>query len=40
VIGVLVVLVMVLQFIVYGTHHCAMSALRVWRARALRSSEV
>jgi hypothetical protein len=31
-IGVLVVLVMFLQFIVYGTHRFAQSALRIWRA--------
>ena len=40
VIGVLVILVMMLQFIVYGTHHCAMFALRVWRAGAATVSEV
>ena len=40
VIGVLVILVMMLQFIVYGTHYCATFALRVWRARAVRASEV
>ena len=32
VIGVLVVLLMVLRFIVYGMHQFAASALRVWRA--------
>jgi len=32
VIGVLVVLLMVLQFIVYGVHQFAASVLRVWRA--------
>ena len=32
VIGVLVVLAMVLQFIVYGMHQFAASALRVWRS--------
>jgi len=30
-IGVLVVLVMFLQFIVYGTHQFAVSAVRIWR---------
>ena len=30
-IGVLVILVMMLQFIVYGTHYCATFVLRVWR---------
>jgi hypothetical protein len=32
VIGVLVVLLMVLQFIVYVMHQVAVSALRIWRA--------
>jgi hypothetical protein len=32
VIGMLVVLMMVLQFIMYGMHQVAVSALRVWRA--------
>ena len=32
VIGVLVVLAMVLQFIVYGIHQFGVSALRIWRA--------
>ena len=32
VIGVLVVLLMALQFIVYGMHQFAASALRIWRA--------
>jgi len=32
VIGVLVVLLMALELIVYGVHQCAASALRVWRA--------
>ena len=32
VIGVLVMLLMALQFIVYGIHQSAASALRVWRA--------
>ena len=31
-IGALVVPVMLLQFIVYGTHQIARSALRIWRA--------
>ncbi|KIM36083.1 hypothetical protein M413DRAFT_78631 [Hebeloma cylindrosporum] len=38
--GVLVVLMMILQFIVYGTHRCAMFASRVLRARAIKASEV
>ena len=38
-IGVLVVLVMILQFIVYGTHHCATSVLHVWRSGAVMASE-
>jgi hypothetical protein len=40
VIGVLVILVMMLQFIVYGTHRCATLALRVWRTGVVRASEV
>jgi len=40
VIGVVVILVMMLQFIVYGTHHGATFVLRVWRAAAVRASEV
>jgi hypothetical protein len=40
VIGVLVVLVIMLQLIMYVTHHCATSALRVLRAGAIRASEV
>jgi len=32
VIGILVVLVMTIQFIVYGTHQFATSSLHVWRA--------
>jgi len=32
VIGVLVMLLVALEFIVYGVHQCAASALRVWRA--------
>ena len=32
VIGVLVILVMMLQFIVYGMHQFFASALRIWRA--------
>jgi hypothetical protein len=35
VIGILVVLVMTMQFIVYGTHRFARSSLRVWRAGAI-----
>ena len=35
VIGILVVLVMAMQFIVYGTHQFATSSLHVWRAGAL-----
>jgi hypothetical protein len=35
VIGVLVVLVMAIQFIVYGTDRFATSSLHVWRAGAL-----
>ena len=31
-IGVLVMLLVALEFIVYGVHQCAASALRVWRA--------
>jgi hypothetical protein len=40
IIGVLVVLVMILQFVVYVIHYCAASALRVWRAEAVGVSEV
>ena len=40
VIGVLVVLVMMLLSIMYVIHHCATSALRVWRAGSVRASEV
>jgi len=36
---VLVGLVMVLQFVVDGTHYCATYALRVWRAGAVRDSK-
>jgi hypothetical protein len=32
VIGVLVILLMALQFVVYGVHQFAASALRAWRA--------
>jgi hypothetical protein len=32
VIGVLVILMMILQFIVYGVHQFVRSALRLWRA--------
>ena len=35
VIGILVVLVMTIQFIVYGTHQCATSSVHVWRAGAI-----
>jgi hypothetical protein len=35
VIGILVVLVMTIQFIVYGTHRFATSSLHVWRAGAI-----
>ena len=35
VIGILVVLVMIVQFIVYGTHRFAASSLRIWRAGAI-----
>jgi len=35
VIGILVVLVMVMQFIVYGTHQFATSSLHLWRAGAI-----
>ena len=35
VIGILVVLVMTIQFIVYGTHRFATSSLHVWRVGAL-----
>jgi len=35
VIGVLVVLVMTIQFIVYGAHRFATSSLHVWRAGAI-----
>ena len=34
-IGILVVLVMAMQFIVYGTHQFAMSSLHVWRVGAI-----
>ena len=34
-IGILVVLAMTMQFIVYGTHQFAMSSLPVWRAGAI-----
>ena len=40
VIGTLVILVMMLQFIVYGTHRCATLALRIWRTGVARASEV
>jgi hypothetical protein len=40
VIGVFVILVMMLQFIVYGTHYCATFASRVLRALAARASGV
>ena len=40
VIGVLIILVMFLQFIVYGTHRCATLALQFWRFRMVRASEV
>jgi len=33
-IGILVILVMTMQFIVYGTHQFALSTLRVWKAGA------
>jgi hypothetical protein len=32
VIGVLVILVMILQFIIYGMHQFVASALRIWKA--------
>ena len=35
VIGILVVLVMTIQFIVYGTHQLATSSLHIWRAGAI-----
>ena len=35
VIGILVVLVMTVQFIVYGAHRFAASSLRVWKAGAI-----
>jgi len=35
VIGILVFLVMTIQFIVYGTHQFATSSLHVWRAGAI-----
>jgi len=35
VIGVMVILVMILQFIVYGMHQFFASALRIWRAGAV-----
>ena len=35
VIGILVVLVMTIQFIVYGTHQFAVSSLHLWRAGTL-----
>jgi hypothetical protein len=35
VIGILVVLVMTIQFIVYGTHKFATSSLHIWRAGAI-----
>ena len=35
VIGVLVILVMFLEFIVYGAHHCVRSALHVCKAIAI-----
>ena len=40
VIGVLVVLAMVLQFIVYGMHQFGVSALRIWRARMNATGDV
>ena len=40
VIRALVVLVMILQFIVYGTHRCVMSALHVCRAGAVVMASV
>jgi hypothetical protein len=35
VIGILVVLVMTIQFIVYGAHRLATTSLHVWRAGAI-----
>ena len=35
VIGILVVLVMTIQFIVYATHQFATSSLHIWRAGAI-----
>jgi len=40
VIGVLIILVMFLQFIVYGTHQCVTFALQFWRSGMVRASEV
>jgi len=40
VIGILVILVMAMQFIVYGTHQFIASVLRVWRAGAISTVTV
>jgi len=40
VIGMIVILVMALQFIVYGAHHCATSALRILKTGVVKVSEV
>ena len=40
VIGILVILVMTMQFIVYGTHQFALSALHVWRAGTIATVDI